>query len=116
MHPLQQLPLLAAAGVIDKVPGENLFELSHGEVLDRLFVVQIGQRGPDPPLCRRTDLQREQSGSQQTHSPIFGSSTLNRRRPPYLHETLCRLQVQEGRRWSVLLLLLEKESTRGRFI
>lgn len=57
MHSLQQLPLLAAARVIDKVPGENLFQLSDGEVFYRLFIVQIRQRGPDPPLCRRTDLQ-----------------------------------------------------------
>lgn len=57
MHSLQQLPLLAAAGVIDKVPGENLFQLADGEVLYRLFIVQIRQRGPDPPLRRRTDLQ-----------------------------------------------------------
>jgi len=60
MHPLQQLPLLTAAGVIDKVPGENLFQLADGEVFYRLFVVQIRQRGPDPPLCRRTDLQSTQ--------------------------------------------------------
>lgn len=57
VHSLQQLPLLAAAGVIDKVPGENLFQLADGEVLYRGFVVQIGQWRPDPPLCRRADLQ-----------------------------------------------------------
>lgn len=57
VHSLQQLPLLAAARVIDEVPGENLFQLADGEVFYRLLVVQIRQRGPDPPLCRRTDLQ-----------------------------------------------------------
>lgn len=39
MHSLQQLPLLAAAGVIDKVPGQNLFELADWEVFYRLFIV-----------------------------------------------------------------------------
>lgn len=57
MHSLQELPLLAAARVIDKVPGKNLFKLADREVFYRLFIVQIRQRGPDPPLCRRTDLQ-----------------------------------------------------------
>lgn len=57
VHALQQLPLLAAARVIDEVPGEDLFQLADGEVFYRLLVVQIRQRGPDPPLCRRTDLQ-----------------------------------------------------------
>lgn len=57
MHSLQELPLLAATRVIDKVPGKNLFQLADREVLYRLFIVQIRQRGPDPPLCRRTDLQ-----------------------------------------------------------
>lgn len=57
VHSLQQLPLLAAARVIDKVPGENLFQLADREVFYRLLIVQIRQRGPDPPLCRRTDLQ-----------------------------------------------------------
>ena len=56
VHSLQQLPLLAAARVIDKVPGKNLFQLADGEVLYGLFIVQIRQRGPDPPLRRRTDL------------------------------------------------------------
>lgn len=56
VHSLQELPLLAAARVIDKVPGKNLFQLSDREVLYRLFIVQIRQRGPDPPLCRWADL------------------------------------------------------------
>lgn len=57
VHSLQQLPLLTAARVIDEVPGEDLFQLADGEVFYRLLIVQIRQRGPDPPLCRRTDLQ-----------------------------------------------------------
>lgn len=61
MHSLQQLPLLAAARVIDKVPGENLFQLADGQVFYRLLVVEIRQRGSDPPLCRWTDLQSTHS-------------------------------------------------------
>ena len=63
MHSLQQLPLLAAAGVIDKVPSENLFQLTDREVLYRLFIVEIRQRGSDPSLCRRADLQSTQEQS-----------------------------------------------------
>lgn len=57
MHSLQELPLLAAARVIDKVPGKNLFQLADREVFYRLFIVQIRQRGSNSPLCRRADLQ-----------------------------------------------------------
>lgn len=57
VHSLQQLVLLAAARVIDKVPGKNLFQLADWEVFYRLLIVQIRQRGSDPPLCRRADLQ-----------------------------------------------------------
>lgn len=60
MHPLQQLPLLTAARVVDKVTGQNLFELPDRQVLNGLLIVQIRQRGPHPPLCHRADLQRGQ--------------------------------------------------------
>lgn len=63
MHSLQQLPLLTAARVIDKVPGQNLFQLAHGKVLYRLLVVQVRQRGPDPPLRGWADLQSAQEQS-----------------------------------------------------
>lgn len=56
MHSFQQLPLFTAAGVVDEVPGEDLLQLAHREVLYGLLVVQVGQRGPDPPLRRRADL------------------------------------------------------------
>lgn len=56
VHSLQQLPLLAAARVVDKVPGKDLFELADREVFYRLLVVQVRQRRSDPPLCCWTDL------------------------------------------------------------
>lgn len=57
VHSLQQLPLLAAAGVIDKIPSQDFLQLADGEVFNRVFVVQIRERGSDPPLSRRTDLE-----------------------------------------------------------
>lgn len=65
VHSFQQLPLLTAAGVVDEVPGEDLLELADREVLYRLLVVQIWQRGSDPPLCRRTDLQTPPQGTRR---------------------------------------------------
>lgn len=56
VHSLQQLPLLAAAGVVDEVPGQDLLELADGEVFDGLLGVQVRQRRSDPPLGRRADL------------------------------------------------------------
>lgn len=115
MHSLQQLPLLAAAGVIDKVPGENLFQLTDGEVFYRLFVVQIRQRGPDPPLCRRTDLQSIASSVwnhllflRYKHSFV---NVVSKTRVLHLYHIFSGLQVQERRCWRVLLLLPEKKPT-----
>lgn len=42
VHSLQQLPLLAAARVVDKVPGQDLLQLTDGQVFDGLLVVQVG--------------------------------------------------------------------------
>lgn len=78
MHALQQLPLLAAARVIDEVPGENLFKLSDGEVLYRLFIVEIGQRGPDPPLRRWADLHRSTAVIPHSAEPSVSSVDVNR--------------------------------------
>lgn len=122
MHSLQQLPLLAAARVIDKVPGENLFQLADREVLYRLFVVEIRQRGPDPPLCRRADLQSTRGS--ELLSPTqredctqfsfsdkrsFSSADAGRKRPAHLQDAFSGLQVQEGRCWSIIMLLREKK-------
>lgn len=117
MHSLEQLPLLAAARVIDKVPGQNLFQLPHREVFYRLFIVQIRQRGPDPPLRRRTDLQIHTVASQWPVSRLFSArcSSISRkcanRTIQYLDHVFCGLQVQEGRCWSVLMLLLAQKQT-----
>lgn len=43
--PLHQLPLLAAAFVVDKVAGQDLLELAHAQALDILHAVQVRQRG-----------------------------------------------------------------------
>ena len=133
MHSLQQLPLLAAARVIDKVLGENLFQLSDGEVLYRLFIVQIRQRGPDPPLCRRTDLQSTQEmelrSVNQRHDWLFLKASLNyknfctssiktcsvlcmckKKEMSYVYNIFSGRQVQEGRCWSILMLLCEKST------
>ena len=44
--PLHQLPLLAAALVVDKVAGQDLFQLAHAQALDVLNAAQVRQRGP----------------------------------------------------------------------
>lgn len=41
MYPLYQLPLLTAARVVDKVTGQNLFELPDRQALNVPFVVQV---------------------------------------------------------------------------
>lgn len=58
MHALQQLPLFAAARVVDKVPGEDFLQLANRQPLNGVLVVQIGQRGADPPLRGRDRLRR----------------------------------------------------------
>lgn len=76
VHSLQQLPLLAAAGVVDEVPGEDLFELADREVFYCLLVVQIRQRRSDPPLGRRTDLKSIKNTHSYTLSLLVFSSLL----------------------------------------
>lgn len=67
VHSFQQLPLFTAAGIVDKVPGEDLLELADREVLYRLLVVQIRERCSDPPLGRRTDLQPKEYTESDTY-------------------------------------------------
>lgn len=43
--PLQQLPLLTAAFVVDEVAGEDFLQLSHGERVDVPDARQVRQRG-----------------------------------------------------------------------
>lgn len=118
MHSLQQLPLLAAARVIDKVPGENLFQLADGEVFYRLFIVQIRQRGPDPPLRRRTDLESARETEPwslhslkalSVYSNLCSASAnaIHYCKVLYLNHVFSGLQVQERRCWSILMLLFE---------
>lgn len=45
-HSLHQLPLLAAAFVVDKVPGEDFLQLSDAEQLDVIETAEVGQGGP----------------------------------------------------------------------
>lgn len=97
VHPFQQLPLLAAAGIVDEVPGEDLLELADGEVFYRLLVVQIRQRRSDPPLGRRTDLQPKEHTESYT-DPASESilSTYTLALPYfYLQDILSWLQVQQ---------------------
>ena len=56
---LQQLPLLTAARVVDKVAGQDLLQLAYRQHLDGLLRVQVGQRRPDPSLGGRAHLRNE---------------------------------------------------------
>lgn len=97
VHSFQQLPLLAAAGIVDEVPGEDLLELADGEVFYRLLVVQIRQRRSDPPLRRRTDLQPKEHTESHTDpasESIPYTCTLTRLYF-YLQDIFSWLQVQQ---------------------
>lgn len=97
VHSFQQLPLLAAAGIIDEVPGEDLLELADGEVFYGLLVVQVRQRRSDPPLGRGTDLRpKEHTVSHTDPAPesILSTHTLARLYF-YLQDIFSWLQVQQ---------------------
>lgn len=95
MHSLQQLVLLAAARVVDKVPGQNLFELADGEVLYRRLVVQVRQRGPDPPLRRRTHLRFTRDTELGSASPPLRARYTVPRGRRYLDDVFAAIQIQE---------------------
>jgi len=79
---LHQLPLLTAARVVDKVPGQDLLQLPDRQALDVPRAWEVRQWGSGPAACLRANLSMEVVNVHSKHESFKNSSLYFCDQPP----------------------------------